>query len=300
MKQLFICCVIAIAFFSSCKCDDPSNPDCNNYDPFYGKSKPTADFTIRQSMRPLGWEDKPENIAEFCDTIGGGQTGVLFTAKEENAKYQWTIGEDERKFTTKEVALNFAEYLKDSNNYERMIPIKLKIIKVPMSPFDSKDSIYELTRYLVFKPVFLWNGNFEGTFSNEVGKTRKIKIDPYNIINWWVPPGTFGGQPDPVKVDGYGFYGFPQTDTLKVTYRKINDSKTLPCFSSYKQWHWNLSNEDKYADPGIQAVTSGLLSFYAQAEFSKDGKHSIFITYTYRKEFKGKEETFTFKGHRIP
>jgi len=298
MKKLFVYGLLAITFLYGCKCDDKSDPECKNYDPFYGKSKPTADFTMRQSSRPFGWEDKPENIAEFSDTIAS--SGVLFTAKEENAKYEWTIGADERKFTTKEVALRFDDYLKDSNNLNRLIPVKLKVIKTPVSPFDSKDSIYETKRYLVFRPVFLWNGNFEGTFSNEPGKIRKIKIDGNNTIKWWVPPETYATS-QWVEIIGIAYYGFPQADTLKVVLDEISpDSEALPSFTSYKQWNWKLSDGQKNLWKGIQLVTNGLMSFYAISEFSKDGKHTIFITYTYRKEYKGNEETFTFSGHKIP
>jgi len=213
---------------------------------------------------------------------------------------EWTIGADERKFTTKEVALRFDDYLKDSNNLNRLIPVKLKVIKTPVSPFDSKDSIYETKRYLVFRPVFLWNGNFEGTFSNEPGKIRKIKIDGNNTIKWWVPPGTYATS-QWVEIIGIAYYGFPQADTLKVVLDEISpDSEALPSFTSYKQWNWKLSNGQKNLWKGIQLVTNGLMSFHAISEFSKDGKHTIFITYTYRKEYKGNEETFTFSGFKIP
>jgi hypothetical protein len=103
-----------------------------------------------------------------------------------------------------------------------------------------------------------------------------------------------------VLVEGIAFYGFPQSDTLKVVYNGIiDDSQTLPNFLSYKQWHWKLSDSQKNPWKGIQAVTSGLMSFHAKSEFAKDGKHSIFITYIFRKEYLGKEEIITFNGRKI-
>ena len=45
--------LVALLALGSCKkekpCQDPSNPDCENYDPCYGKKAPSADFIIGQS-----------------------------------------------------------------------------------------------------------------------------------------------------------------------------------------------------------------------------------------------------------
>ena len=120
--SLVILAILHFYVITGCKherCNDPSNPNCSNYDPNYGK--PSAAFTMRQSMKPFGWQDKEEEIAEFCDTIVACNSGVLFTAKEENAlRYEWTIGNDNRILRTREVALRFDDFLKDTQRQSQM------------------------------------------------------------------------------------------------------------------------------------------------------------------------------------
>lgn len=82
--------------FSSCDpdddntCCDPSNPECENYDPCYGKSETTAFFTIAQQYFPVG--DNSDIYIED-DIVTGGK--LKFTAiPQEGATYTWILGVD--------------------------------------------------------------------------------------------------------------------------------------------------------------------------------------------------------------
>jgi hypothetical protein len=293
--------MFVVLFFSTCKkecCQDPTNPECENYDPKYGI--PTADFTIRQSLRPYGWPDLEENIAEFSDTIVIGNNGVLFTAKEENAiRYEWTIGEDSRRFYTKEVALRFDDFLQIPDNVRRKIPIKLKVVKKPMSHQNQDDTVHISERSLVFADEFLWSGTFEGYFEHEPN-TKRVIIVNSNAIEFKVPPGTFADRPkDSVTLLGYAFYGLVPKNAFFVSNDHVINNNCYPSFYSYKQWKWAVTNQQKIANMSLQNITSGLMSYHANAEFSADGKHSIVVKYTYRSSQTSPEENYIFKGKKI-
>ena len=277
-------------------CDDPTNPDCNNYDPNYGK--PTADFTMRQSLQPFGWAEKPEEIAEFCDTIVAANSGVLFTAKEENAlKYKWTIGDDNRTFTTREVALRFDDHLQNPNNIWKPIPVKLKVIKVPDAPHNPADSVYTAQRFLVFANEFLWNGTFEGYFEHEPDKKRVISYDYTHYHTWTIPKEESVVGVD-VDVEGVMLFGFPQADTLRIEARRVID-KSFPEFFSYKQRKWDMNEGTRTASTNVMQMSSGVTYFHAYAERGANGRHKLRLEYKHQTERNGVETTYIFHGTKL-
>lgn len=304
MKNSFILPIATLISFAcilnsckhDCPCDDPTNSECSNYDPDYGK--PTADFTMRQSIKPFGWAEKPEEIAEFCDTIVAANSGVLFTAKEENAlRYEWTIGEDNRTFTTREVSLRFDDYLQDENKIWRPIPVKLKVVKVPDAPHNSADSIYITERFLVFADEFLWNGTFEGYFEHEPNIKRVISYD-YTKTNTWTLSKEESGIGTPVDVEGVYFLGFPQSDTLRVENLRVLN-KSFPNFFSYKQRKWEMDETQKTASLSFMTMSSGVTYFHAFAQPSADGRHGLRLEYQHQTERNGVETTYVFNGKKI-
>ncbi len=300
--KLLIVVLASFAFvLNSCKdecpCTDETNPDCSNYDPNYGK--PTADFTMRQSLKPFGWAEKPEEIAEYCDTIVASNSGVLFTAKEENAlRYEWTIGADNRKFTTREVALRFDDYLDNPDNIWNPIPVKLKVVKVPDAPHSSADSIYTSERFLVFADEFLWNGTFEGYFEHEPDIKRVISYDFTTLHTYVVPPGTFAACPSPCKTEGIYLINFPQADTLKIEWQHTIE-KGFPNMFSYKQKKWIADETARIASVGFMNLSSGVTYFHAFAEPSSDGRHKLRLVYKHQTERNGVETTYVFHGRKI-
>jgi hypothetical protein len=302
-KQIIV--VIAITqllLLSSCKrehcrpCNDPRNPDCSNYDPNLGI--PTAEFSMRQSIKPFGWQEKEEEIAEFCDTIVACNAGVLFIAKEENAlRYEWTIGDENRIFRTREVALKFDDYLKDSTNIWKPIPVKLKVIKIPEAPRNPADSIYISERTLVFANEFLWNGTFEGYFENEPNKKRVLTWDYTKNYTWTIPKEkSYIGRP--YDVEGIYLFGFPQADTLKVEYLRILD-RAFPNLLSYKQRKWQMNETTRIADNQVMMMSSGITYFHAYAQPSSDGKNKVRLEYRHQTERNGKETTYIFNGYKV-
>jgi len=297
--SLVILAILQFYVITGCKherCNDPSNPNCSNYDPNYGK--PSAAFTMRQSMKPFGWQDKEEEIAEFCDTIVACNSGVLFTAKEENAlRYEWTIGNDNRIFRTREVALRFDDFLKDSTNIWKPIPVKLKVVKIPKAPRNPADSVYISERTLVFANEFLWNGTFEGYFENEPNKKRVLTWDYTKGYTWTIPKEK-SYMSIPYDVEGIYLFGFPQADTLRIELQRILE-KSFPNFESYKQRKWKMDETTRIADNQVMMMSSGITYFHAYAQPSRDGKHKVRLEYRYQTQQNGKETTFVFNGVKL-
>ncbi len=290
-----------ISGFQSCKkeCCDPKNPDCENYDAEL--LTPSANFRMRQSLVPFGFEDKQGNIAEFSDTICVSEPGVMFEALEDNAKsYEWTIGSDARKFTTKKVYLKFSSFLKDPSNFGVKIPVKLRIVKTPANKSNSKDSVFEQTRNLVFLPLYLWQGKFEGVFKDNPNKRITIEIGEVPQM-YTFPPGIFADIPkDSIKLESYIFKGLPARPFIAVSWEHGNNERNCDInYASYKQWNWQISDLNINALNGIDELTSGLLGFHAYADINSSGKHIITIVYKFRPNKNSKIQTYTFTGEKV-
>ncbi len=51
-----------------CSCDDPTDPDCKNYDPCYGADPPlTADFEMYEYVAPLSSFYGPDTLLKIDD-----------------------------------------------------------------------------------------------------------------------------------------------------------------------------------------------------------------------------------------
>jgi hypothetical protein len=92
-----ITCLGIVLMAESCKkeCQDKSNPDCENYDPCYGKAKTSADFTISEVVS--GFANETDEVFRM--------SYVQFEAKQDFDSYQWVIGNHPDTFRTKKCGL---------------------------------------------------------------------------------------------------------------------------------------------------------------------------------------------------
>ncbi|NEN25647.1 hypothetical protein G3O08_19315 [Cryomorpha ignava] len=95
IQTAFLAVGLALVF-SSCDpdddntCCDPTNPECTNYDPCYGKIETTAFFTISQALSNFG-----ENASVFIeDDVVTGGTLKFSAIPQEGATYTWILGID--------------------------------------------------------------------------------------------------------------------------------------------------------------------------------------------------------------
>ncbi|KAB2913813.1 MAG: hypothetical protein F9K23_16350 [Bacteroidetes bacterium] len=158
-------CAGLILTAESCKkeCHDRSNPDCENYDPCYGKQPLTADFeTFEVSIFPDNW------IPYSTDTLASSD--VFFRAKEENVEYEWTVGSETittRSFTRK----NFPVGVR--------IPITLKVKRKTDFGCFPTDSVVAQTRNIFVIDGYENSkvaGYYQGYHTNNAADTFTVCI----------------------------------------------------------------------------------------------------------------------------
>lgn len=107
MKKLnvfIILFVAALSFLSSCckVCQDPANPDCENYDPCFKKL--SADFTMGIVVQ--GYSGNRYFEVDTCRKM----TVITFQAKDStDVTYEWKIGLDTTTFRDRRVDLLFEQ-----------------------------------------------------------------------------------------------------------------------------------------------------------------------------------------------
>jgi hypothetical protein len=218
--------VMLFAFvLNSCKedcptCQDPSNPDCENYDPCYGKDTINTIFKVRPGDRGFG---PPEEWCDLiaCDTFNA--SSVLFDIPDcnpENSTYEWQIGSEAETRKGKGFEVDFSDYLRDYG-WETWIPITLTV-RTPMNEClkSEEETVKTVTRELFFTENRLWiikegetTAFYKGYFSD---KPEEEVLVTFVLIN----SGSFRNENPPVLLE----IGTPLADTF---YRPGN------CISDY-------------------------------------------------------------------
>lgn len=165
---LITCSMAGILTWAGCKeeppCNDPTNPDCANYDPCYGKKPVTADFEMSQ-----GWTIvPPRQVEEWIPDVAFrrgliGFKPVGYDEKDTTVKYTWLLGS--------EVIHEYHFERSFIDTKEREIPITLIVEKKPdLSCFpedDGKDTLTKLIKLVDRSCDFLTNGDFKVLFEGE-------------------------------------------------------------------------------------------------------------------------------------
>ncbi len=188
-KPLLYLCLAVLLTIPGCKCncDDPTDPDCKNYDPCYGVDPPlTADFEIYISVDPISTYG-PDTLLKFNDTFNGGP--LVFKAKEENAdSYEWKIGSGI--YNKREFSLNF-----DTAPDSTAIPITLTVRKSPnyaCYPYDDSVLTYEKKIYISESIYPTYLGRWAGYYLDSPSFRDTMLIDtPYNNYEY----GVYGIEP---------------------------------------------------------------------------------------------------------
>ncbi|MDP2175232.1 MAG: hypothetical protein Q8K70_04905 [Bacteroidota bacterium] len=184
-----------VLFFSTCKkdcCQDPTNPECENYDPCYGKTRINSNFRVRPGDRGF---KPPEDWCDLipCDTFS--ETSVRFDIplnNPNNSTYEWQIGnEPEPRKTNKGFEVDFSDYLK-ADNWRKHLSVTLTI-KTPLNSCmtQADDTLIQVTRNLYFEPfgysLIKRNesfASFKGYFTNEPNKSVTLTLIQQMIGNF--------------------------------------------------------------------------------------------------------------------
>ena len=191
-------------------CQDPTNPDCENYDPCYGKKTINTFFKVREGDNGF---KPPEEWCQLipCDTFN--TSSVRFDAPDgnpANSTYEWQIGTEATPRTGKAFEISFDDYLRD-NGWERHIPITLTI-RTPMNEcLQSEDEMVKTVTRQLFFTVKQIAGLFSGIIDNEqvyLGTLNGISNSEIKLIQ--KSSGSFRGYTAPL----YFLVGLPNIDTL--------------------------------------------------------------------------------------
>ena len=152
------------------KCDDPSNPECSNYNPCYIQKRTSANFTISENDIYDGmWREYD------TDTILG-RFGVNFKAliDTHQTKFEWHIGAGV--YYTPNVYLTFGSVKTPTH-----IPVTLIVRKTPNTKcFPDDDGIDTATRLLHVYPkdiskIRVW-GTYYGYYTNNPAKFYTVYV----------------------------------------------------------------------------------------------------------------------------
>ena len=198
-----------------CKCHDQTNPDCENYDPCYGKTTVNSNFTVIPGTN--GFADPDWCVPSSCDTLQ--YSSVRFIAPEgntDNTTYEWQIGSDTLIRTSKKFEVNFYDYLQ-MGNWEKSIPVTLTIRR----PLDNclkkaSDTLVVVTRNIFFteKPAMvLFDKNtptlLKGYFTSDPQTEINLKL--FMLQKFRGKEGSLAGQGVQLVI------GYPFADTLLNT-----------------------------------------------------------------------------------
>ncbi|MEC8739755.1 MAG: hypothetical protein VXX63_07740 [Bacteroidota bacterium] len=77
--------ILAVLSFSGCKeCSDPTNPECENYDPCHNSKPANADFTINEQINATDFYYESDTIYRV--------NGTLFKPKHDADSITWLLG----------------------------------------------------------------------------------------------------------------------------------------------------------------------------------------------------------------
>jgi hypothetical protein len=204
------------------KCDDPTNPECLNYNPCINVYRVSADFDIYEKA----YESLLQKEYRTDTTIG---SNVIFRAKESKAEnYTWYIGSGT--YSGREVELNFGS-VKDSTS----ISVTLIVKKKPNLLCHPKDSevLISTKKMFINRREFVYHGEWQGYYSDNPFELSIIEIGPVftkEDINYQFYNGA-------VKFENL----FPKIDSCEIDYG-IQRS-----YRNYKPFKLELNNNQSPA-----------------------------------------------------
>lgn len=246
---LLILIISGLLTVQSCKkeCHDKSNPDCENYDPCYGKSRTSADFTISEVVSGF-----PNETGEVWHN-----SYVQFTSKQDFDSYQWVIGTNKDTFYTKTCGLR--DFPEGQTIQVRLIGKRTPNTKC-FPDDDGIDTVYKSFKVTAGDSLLPILGEYEGYYDGypnnkvtvKVLCTKKldgqnIEYLDFSIVNipvenfeevtdiyglgssvWRInsdDDGAHGGY----RMQGY-IYLSPDKNTLKATYNHWDTATHYPNF----------------------------------------------------------------------
>lgn len=251
--------IALLLFISSCECDDPTDPDCDNYDPCWDATEPVkASFTMSERY---WFANGVKELFVQKDVDTAMINAIEFEAPEGFDKYTWLIG---------------AEIIHD-RIFERggfprgeSTPITLIVEKTPNRLcFPEDDGIDTLTRHLYItghhRCSTLVQGKFEGYFEHQPNTKRTVEFKICSDR----PRG------------GWGMFAYGLTDDCD----SVGIDDLIFRYKEINFWGGGWSS-----DCGVP---------FGSAEIAPDDNNAIKIEYVYFDPGPLAGETRKFEGRRV-
>lgn len=230
---------LANLMFNSCnKCQDPRNPDCENYNPCIDAKATSAAFTIKEAT--IQHIISP-NLTDFLmDTDTCYMSSVFFEATQQDAdSFIWQVGSEMEPRYGKQVNVVFPDNLRGTTFTIRLIVKR----KPNTSCFPNDDGIDTVTRqfyFVRFNEPLSWEGTYYGSDDDKPDSMYTIVLGhSYDAVE----------EEDIIKA-----FGIPRgcTDTVSewistrtITYRNIGFER-IGLYCSGKTVLGVIPNSSKY------------------------------------------------------
>jgi len=219
LSMLFILiCSMALQSCKDDECQDPRNPDCDNYNPCINFEKTSADFYTQESLVFDYNKAFKQNMS--CDTVLAGND-VYFIAKQNFDSYTWRIiGDPNFERTGKQFKIWF----------DRPMTLQVQLIgkrkpNLQCDPFDTGIDTFTRRLVVVYSDKSLLNGTFEGIEISEPNNPFSFTISVTQL--------------EPGFVYAWRASNFPNGCNIDVI---ENNSSKLSSLSSYKLMYIDLYN----------------------------------------------------------
>ena len=147
--KLVISAFLVVVCITSCvnddetwSCDDPTNRFCANYDPCIHLPPANSEFDFIVKYLPSVMDTA---LYKSVDSVYPGGD-LYYIAKTDNLEYEWTVGNDVRSFTGKELNLSFQGFRGGE------IPVTLRtksLDSLACVPLDEREAVQTKSIYYV-------------------------------------------------------------------------------------------------------------------------------------------------------
>lgn len=177
-KQVFFYLFAALLIWllaSGCRCDDPRNPECRNFDPCLLQTEVSAAFEMNEIITTSGGDRWPLKVS--TGKVHIHRTLELVALDSGEVSHQWIIGTDPRVRTEQQELLTFG-------NYTGMIEITHIVTGPPrLDCFpgdDGRDTVRQWVEVIPFGEDMPYFGTFRGTNLHQPDQ-------PFSIQVYYVP-----------------------------------------------------------------------------------------------------------------
>ena len=264
LQKYFLLAVLAGAMLAGCRddddtaecptpCDDPSNPECPNFDPCFGNEEPNAKFFTEDR---LIWPEWGEFLWIHDSIIRGGPVQFRSPFEGPGVSHVWYVGAEILETPT--VERNFSAVPR---------PAFITISHVITYPIDSlcypeatgRDSVAQ-TFYLIdyLSELLTIESTFRGVINNETD-SFDFKIRGLQGVT---------GIPAQISTSNWMFFG--------INFHNTYDSLQFPA-SSPTNTHFSIYNPDLRGallviDPDDMSVVMNYKFFFDPVEYTFRGR----------------------------